>query len=115
MLQIYAAMAEQEAENISARTKAALAVAKARGTRLGNPNLQPGSVDTARVATEARQAYARDHAAIVAPYITAARKAGASSLTQLAEALTARGVRTPSGGNVWHPATVSRIINYAAA
>jgi hypothetical protein len=34
---------------------------------------------------------------------------------QLAAALTARGVATPSGGGRWHPATVSRMLGYAIA
>ena len=39
MLHIYAALAEKERALISERTKAGLAAAKERGTRLGNPGL----------------------------------------------------------------------------
>ncbi|MGD0506122.1 MAG: recombinase family protein, partial [Steroidobacteraceae bacterium] len=43
MIGFMAVMAQAEREAISARTKAALTAAKARGIRLGNPHLRPGT------------------------------------------------------------------------
>ncbi len=108
---ILAAVAEEEARMISARTKAALAAAKARGTRLGNPNLPAGSAEQARAANAMKSARARARAAGVLPFIEQARQAGATTLQQLANALAARGVPTPSGRSLrWHPVQVSRIV-----
>lgn len=112
-LHIMAAVAEHEREMISARTKAALQAAKARGVKLGNPNLQAGNAETARRASRARKSLAQAKAVEVAPYIRAARRAGAATLAQIAEALEARGVRTPRGKSKWTPAQVSRIITRA--
>src|SRR5712691_393724 len=65
-----------------ARPKAALAAAKARGIKLGNPNLRqrPGTRALAARATAVRSARAAEHAADVRPYIEAARQAGCRSL-----------------------------------
>ncbi|WP_420492394.1 recombinase family protein [Allomesorhizobium alhagi] len=58
MLHIYAAVAEQERSMISQRTKDALAAVKARGVRIGNPQIARAQ----EVAAHHRTAVARpDH------------------------------------------------------
>src|ERR1700732_2490254 len=65
MLPLSAALAEKERAMISHRTKAALTAAKARGQKLGNPNM-----DAAReAASAALKANADNHAANVLPII----------------------------------------------
>jgi len=105
-----AAVAELEAGLISQRTRAALAAAKARGTVLGNPRLRAGTPDQARAASAAKSAQARARAADVLPYLDAARRAGARTLHELAEALTNRGVPTPAGKGDWGPEQVRRVL-----
>jgi hypothetical protein len=108
---VMALVAEEEAHATSARTKAALAAAKARGTKPGNPSLTPGDSATAASARAAWSVAANRRAAEVLPYVTAARRAGAVTLQRLADALTARGVRTPRGGDGWHPWQVRRLLD----
>lgn len=107
---IMALVAEEEARMTSARTKAALAAAKARGIKLGNPRLVPGNSESASAARAAWSAVAARRKAEVMPYLEAAQKAGAFTLKQLADALTARGVRTPRGGERWYPWQVRRVL-----
>jgi len=105
-LHIYAALAEQEREFISRRTKAALAEAKARGTVLGG--LREGTAQR----NDAARAKADEFAAKVLPTIQA-RKAAGVSLAAIADELNALGVATARGG-AWHPSTVRNALQRAA-
>lgn len=105
-LTLMAAVAELEAGLISQRTKAALAAAKKRGAILGNPRLREGGT----AAALARKRQARATAREISPAIARARKAGCTTLTELAEALTARGIKTPGGCATWSAEQVRRII-----
>ena len=77
---ILAAVAEEEARMISARTKAALAAAKVRGVKLGNPHLLARCPILAARARDAQQAKARSRMQSVLPYLEQARVAGANTL-----------------------------------
>lgn len=100
MLHILAAFAEHEREQISERTKAALAAAKARGVKLGTYGAVLGAQ---------RRAEAERFAQIIRPAFTAAREAGCESLRDYAAYLTQIGAPTPRGGR-WHASSVSLLI-----
>lgn len=107
LLHLYASLAEQERRVISARTKAALAAAKARGQVLGNPNL-----GASRERVNARRIAAADQAAgNILPVICAVQADGAQSLREIAAALETRGVRTPRGGTSWTATAVKRVLD----
>ena len=61
------------------------------------------------LAHAAVKAIADRNAANVLPIIEAIKKAGATSLHQIADALNARGVSTPRGGR-WHAKSVSNVL-----
>jgi DNA invertase Pin-like site-specific DNA recombinase len=104
MLHIYAAAAQEEARAISARTKAALQAAKARGVRLGRNGAE-------RLAP-ANKAAAVERAKNLHPVLADLIASGAS-LRQMAAELTTRGIGTPRGGR-WHPTTVGRLLSRLA-
>ncbi|MCJ2021192.1 recombinase family protein [Methylobacterium sp. E-065] len=94
---------------ISARTKAALAAAKARGTVLGGfRGYVPTKADNeaSRAALAARGA---EEAARYAPIIAELRAAGISSASGLARALNDRSIPTPRGGR-WQAVQVQRVL-----
>lgn len=109
MLHIYAAVAEQERAMISQRTKDALAAVKARGRKLGNPNI----VKAQEAAAKVRTANADAFAANVLPIIRDIQATGAS-MRKTADALNRRGIPTARGGT-WAATQVSDILKRGAA
>jgi DNA invertase Pin-like site-specific DNA recombinase len=103
---VLAAVAEHEREMISQRTKAALAAAKARGTKLGNPNGARALRGLGNApAVAAVKASAAVHTAQVLPVIEAIRAEGITSLQAIAAELNRRGIQTARGGQ-WYATTV---------
>ena len=97
-LHIYAALAEQEREFISKRTKAALAQAKARGVKLG------GLRDATMKRNQAAKAGADARAEKVHQIVMPLRSQGAS-MRAIADALNAAKVQTARGG-LWGPSSI---------
>ena len=114
---IMALVAEQEREAISRRTREALAAAKARGVKLGNPNgaaalrrASDGGAALRRTVTANADAFARD----LVPVIEAIRAEGVTTLRGIAVALNERGMLTRRGGP-WGVSTVRNILKRTAA
>ena len=108
---VMALMAEREADMISERTKAALAVKKAKGFKLGNPNLdtiRPKAHAANRAKTLER---AQGYISIIEDIETKGR---VNSLRKIADALNARGIETPRKGK-WTATSVRRVKLAAAA
>src|SRR6267143_5857691 len=96
MLHLYAALAEQERRLISERTTAALQAKKASGAKLGNPtNLRIAGA----IGRDAQVHIADEFARNLMPWVQAIQKAGAATLSEIARALNARGVRSVRGNN----------------
>jgi DNA invertase Pin-like site-specific DNA recombinase len=109
MLHLYAALAEKERRLISERTKAALAVKKANGGRLGNPT----NIELA--GSRGRQALvssADEFAGSLLPLINAIQNTGVMTLEAITRALNDRGVR-PARGTRWYASSVANLLSRA--
>lgn len=105
-LHVYAALAEQEREFISKRTKAALAAAKARGVKLGG--IRPGTRRHNKEAAERADTFAAKLLPIVKPM----RERG-DTFAQIANHLNASGTKTARGG-AWYATSVKNILERSA-
>jgi DNA invertase Pin-like site-specific DNA recombinase len=112
VVHMMAVVAQAERKMISARTKAALAAAKARGQKLGGirANSPVLTAEDARKGGKVRRDRADDRAADLAPTIAELRANGVTSLGALARALTERKIPTSRGLRTWTPVQVSRVL-----
>lgn len=113
---VMAMLAEWEREQISKRTKAALAVAKQRGRNVGGDR---GNLDACRSAGTINSAASRSEAARlrrakVLPHVQEAVSTGHRSMRAIAAHLNAKGIRTVRGCE-WSPGAVSRLLSEPSA
>ena len=111
-IHVMAALAQHERRMISERTRQALAAARRRGVKLGNPNgaaalLRAGKGNSHAVAAIKTQATERAQDVLIV--IDDVRGAGAKTLQGIADELNAREIRTARGGQ-WYPTTVRNIL-----
>ena len=109
---IMALVAQQEREAISRRTKEALAAAKARGVKLGNPNGAAALRRAGKGGQALRAAVSRnadEFAAGLAPVVAELHGGGVTTLRGIAEALNKRGMLTRRGGQ-WQVSNVRNLL-----
>ena len=113
---VMAAMAEYERELISERTKAGLAAARARGVKLGGPNLERDRNTDTTAARVERTRRARQRNEELRGVITELREEAGEALTlaAIAERLNAAGYRT-ARGKAFGRGTVHRLLGGVSA
>lgn len=110
-MHLYAALAQQEREFISQRTKAALASARTRGVKLGGRRKKADGTWALDGRIAALKATADADAARVINFIQPLRDAG-RPLREIAAALQKAGLETPRGG-AWTAMQVKRTLDRA--
>ena len=106
MLHLYAALAEKERRLISERTKAALAVRKAAGGKLGNPINIREAGNSGRASLIAA---ADAHAESLLPLLRMLRNEGAITIGAITRALNERKIPTPRGAQ-WHASSGANLL-----
>src|SRR4051812_22345525 len=106
MLHLYAALAEKERRLISERTKAALAIRKASGTKLGNPSniREAGEVGRSSLIDAAD-----NHARSLLPLLRTLRAEGTITIGAVTRSLNERRIPTTRGSR-WHVSSVANLL-----
>ena len=114
-LGVFASVAQFERERISERTKAALAAAKERGVKLGNPNLETVREKATQAAKAARIRIAaeRPHNQRATALAVTLRAQG-MTLQAIADELNKQGFET-TRGKAWVPTTVRDLLQRASS
>jgi DNA invertase Pin-like site-specific DNA recombinase len=110
MLHLYAALAEKERRLISERTKAALAVRKAAGGKLGNPTNIRDAGDSGRASLVAA---ADEHARTLLPLLRTLRGEGTITIGAVTRALNERKIPTARGAR-WHVSSAANLLARAS-
>jgi len=106
MLHLYAALAEKERRLISERTKAALAIRRASGAKLGNPSnvREAGAIGRTALINAADE-----HARSMLPILRTLRVEGAITIGAVTRSLNER--RIPAlRGSRWHISSVANLL-----
>ena len=106
MLHLYAALAEKERRLISERTKAALAIRKASGAKLGNPSNIREAGEIGRAALiEAADSYTQS----MLPILRMLRSEGKITIGAITSSLNERKIPTQRGSR-WHVSSVMNLL-----
>ena len=106
MLHLYAALAEKERRLISERTKAALAVRKATGAKLGNTS---NAREAASIGRASLIVAADEHTRGLLPTLRMLKAEGIATIGGIMRALNERKIPTARGSR-WHPSSVANLL-----
>lgn len=108
-INLLAILSERERVEIGSRTRLALAAAKRRGVRLGNPNATEALKAARRAVGERANRYCEN----ILPVVRQVQGAGVVTLQGIADVLNVRGFASPRG-STFTPQTVRNLLARAA-